>query len=775
MKRMFSSLIMLLIAIAFINISLLSLGYYANVPFFAGPSLYFRQRGYNYALTSFFHLAAVFFIYSVRIGFFKESKKSIKKRKFKFLGLLLIALLFTIVGFIFKSTALVSFILSGSFTIASIIFVVLTNMDIINFDLFGKQSSRKTKNNVRNENVSRPESNNIVSNNTLDDDEDEYDEVVDLKEAQASDTSAIQKSNDSNLQVNRSSNTKTNFDVKIDNSVKENIIDFDKLKEEEPQVAQEDYTELKSAQTIPRIVRVKEEKEEEDLFHGVANLQGQTKGVHRWQYSKPSVDLLVEHKSKSPQMTDEELIQMQNTLVQALDSYSIKAEADGYTIGPTVALFKLKLATGVPVKRVISVCDDIARLLGVSSSSLRVIPTIPGTKDIGIEVPNKNRQVVSFKNLAYSLSGTKGGQLPFMLGQSITGQTICIDIAKTPHLLIAGATGSGKSVCTNTLIASLIYTKSPNDVRLIMVDPKVVELQIYNDIPHLLTPIITDPKRAIMALDFCVEEMERRYRMLETVNVRNIINYNVKLIEKRMNREKMPYIVVVIDEFADLMTTVGKDLKLRISRLAAKARAVGIHLVLATQRPSVDIVDGTIKNNLPSRIAFRVPSNVDSKTILDCIGAEKLLGNGDMLYKSADSQDCLRIQGGFLSDDEVESIVEYVKTQGQPMYINESFFEDEIEADSAWGDDEIHWENRLDEAKAKWNDRDEDLLNAAWEVSASRGGVSTSYIQRTLRIGFNAAARIVDEMTARGIAGPANGAKPRTLLKQRSDTQSTEE
>lgn len=509
--------------------------------------------------------------------------------------------------------------------------------------------------------------------------------------------------------------------------------------------------------TPPQVKQEKEEKQEEvdnnEEMSGIGGLSEKSSRPRTFHYAPPSIDLLEDHPSKTPPSTPMELEIQMTTLIEALKSYNILCDGDGYIQGPTVTLFKLIPHIGVKVSKIASLADDIARYLGVSGSAVRVIPTIPGTHDIGIEIPNSSRQMVSFKSLVPSLL-IKKLSLPFSLGKTITGETVEIDIAKTPHLLIAGATGSGKSVCVNSMIASLLYKKGPGDVRMIMVDPKVVELQMYNGIPHLLTPVITEPKKAIKALDFAIEEMERRYRILEGLHVRNIIGYNEKLKEEKIKREKLPYILIIVDEFADLMLVVGKELEARIARLAAKARAVGIHLVLATQRPSTDVVTGTLKNNLPSRIAFRVPSGIDSRTIIDVFGAEKLLGNGDMLYKAPDASDSQRIQGAFLSDEETERIVNYCKTQGTPTYIDESWFE-EKQSGSDSDDDDTDYSNSSDE----------DQLRRAWEVCAESGKCSTTFIQRRLRIGYPTAARLVDELEERGIVSPSQGAKPREVLK----------
>lgn len=510
---------------------------------------------------------------------------------------------------------------------------------------------------------------------------------------------------------------------------------------------------LKPQSTNQASPSVQEDKQDNEEISGIGGLSEKSTRPRSFHYAPPSIDLLEEHPSKTPPSTPMELEIQMTTLIEALKSYNILCDSDGYIQGPTVTLFKLIPHIGVKVSKIASLADDIARYLGVSGSAVRVIPTIPGTHDIGIEVPNSSRQMVSFKSLVPSLL-IKKLSLPFSLGKTITGETVEIDIAKTPHLLIAGATGSGKSVCVNSMIASLLYKKGPGEVRMIMVDPKVVELQMYNGIPHLLTPVITEPKKAIKALDFAIEEMERRYRILEELHVRNIIGYNDKLKEEKIKREKLPYILIIVDEFADLMLVVGKELEARIARLAAKARAVGIHLVLATQRPSTDVVTGTLKNNLPSRIAFRVPSGIDSRTIIDVFGAEKLLGNGDMLYKAPDASDSVRIQGAFLSDEETERIVNYCKTQGAPTYIDESWFE-EKQASTEGDDDDTDYSSSSDEEQ----------LRRAWEVCAESGKCSTTFIQRRLRIGYPTAARIVDELEERGIVSPSQGAKPREVLR----------
>ncbi|MBP5447642.1 MAG: DNA translocase FtsK, partial [Treponema sp.] len=340
--------------------------------------------------------------------------------------------------------------------------------------------------------------------------------------------------------------------------------------------------------------------------------------------------------------------------------------------------------------------------------------------------------------------------VPVILGKDIQGEAQVIDLSKTPHLLIAGSTGSGKSVCVNSLILSILYKRSPEQVKLILVDPKIVELKLYNDIPHLLTPVITEPKRALQSLQYCLCEMERRYALLDGMGVRDIISYNKRIEERHIASEKLPYIVVIIDEFADLMATTGKELENTIARLCAMSRAVGIHLVLATQRPSVDVITGLIKANIPSRIAFAVASKMDSRIIIDQVGAEKLLGRGDMLFVSAVNPVPIRIQGTLVSDDEVENVVNYVKQYGFPEYIDDEIFvEDEDEENPEPG---------------LFDEGDDPLYQKALDIVIEAGKASASYIQRRLKIGYNRAARLVEEMEERGIVGPANGSKPREII-----------
>lgn len=432
-------------------------------------------------------------------------------------------------------------------------------------------------------------------------------------------------------------------------------------------------------------------------------------------------------------------------IVETLAQFKVKTTLVGIQRGPTVTMYELSLAPGIRITVVFNLADNIAMQLAVPT--VRILAPIPGKKAIGVEVPNKMRDIIGFDEMLPSLIQHQDYKIPMALGKEITGQVKLVDVSKTPHLLIAGTTGSGKSVCVNSLICSILYTKSPKEVRMIMVDPKMVELSIYNDIPHLLTPVITDPKKAIKAMGFVLDEMDRRMKLFKSINARKIEDYNRKIQEQNIARVKLPYILLIIDEFADLISVVGKELEGYIKRITAMARFTGIHLVLATQRPSADIITGVIKSNIPTRIGFFVSNAMNSRIILDTGGAEKLLGKGDMLFVKPGDRVPTRIQGSFI-DSEIENIVNFVKTQGEPDYLDECIFEDEdeTEEDNGYGPEE-------------------DLNTRAWYYVAERGEASTSYLQRKLGIGYNKAANIMEDLEDRGIVGPPRGSKAREVLR----------
>ncbi len=486
---------------------------------------------------------------------------------------------------------------------------------------------------------------------------------------------------------------------------------------------------------------------EEDLDSGIKGLAtSNLLNPNRYRYQFPSYNLLQDYPSRGA--SDHTIIEEKaEILLSTLAEFNYNSQLRDIKIGPSVTMFEIIPEPGIKVTKIDSLKSNIA--MDLKAKKVRIIAPIPGQGAVGVEIPNDIREIVGFKELLQNVNIDKL-QIPMVLGKTIYNECKVFDVTKSPHMLVAGSTGSGKSVCINSLICSILYSKSPREVRLIMIDPKKVELSLYNNIPHLLTPVIVDPKRAIKALDFCIEEMDRRNDMLAKMNVRNIISYNDKIRRERIAKEKMPYIVVIIDEFASLMSIVGKDLDERVSRLTAMSRAVGIHLVFATQRPSVDVITGVIKNNLPTRIAFAVTSVQDSRTIIGYTGAEDLLGRGDMLF-SESGKAAIRMQGVFLSDGEVEDVVEFTKSQGEPDYIDESYFED-------------FYEEEEDSSASYSNDEDQ-LYDAAIKIAYENNGISGSYLQRKFSIGYNKAARIVDRMEQEGIVGPINGSKKRELLK----------
>ena len=468
----------------------------------------------------------------------------------------------------------------------------------------------------------------------------------------------------------------------------------------------------------------------------------------RVKYEVPMQKLLNEYSNGQYWIIDEETKRAAEVLRQTLEEFRIKAEVTGIRKGPVITMFEILPAPGVKLSKIVNLADNIA--LRLAASRVRIVAPIPGKHAVGIEVPNKHRAIVSFQEMIDSGAYDNNKmEIPIILGKDITGDVQIIDLVQTPHLLIAGATGSGKSVCVNSIICSILYSKTPEEVRLLLIDPKIVELKMYNDIPHLLTRVVTEPKRAFQALQYCIYEMERRYSLLDALGVRDIRSYNKKIKERHLATSHLPYLVIVVDEFADLMATTGKELESTIARLAAMSRAVGLHLILATQRPSIDVITGLIKANIPTRIAFMVAGKFDSRIIIDQVGAEKLLGRGDMLFTSAWDPNPNRIQGAFLSEEEVERITDHVRTLGEPDYIDDEIFFDD--------DDELEAGRLADEGT-------DPLTDKALEIVVQAGKASASYLQRRLKIGYNRAARMVEDMEMRGIVGPQNGSKPREIL-----------
>ena len=469
-------------------------------------------------------------------------------------------------------------------------------------------------------------------------------------------------------------------------------------------------------------------------------------------YEYPPVELLSKAKAKPLKGGAKLLTDTATKLQKTLYSFGVSAKVENVSVGPAITRYELKPAEGVRVSKIANLADDIA--LNLAAETIRIEAPIPGKQAVGIEVPNKEKETVHLREVLESEEFQNNkSKLTIALGKDVAGNPQLADIAKMPHVLIAGSTGSGKSVCINTIITSIIYNAKPSEVKLVMVDPKVVELSVYNGIPHLLIPVVTDPKKAAGALAWAVQEMDDRYNKFATKGVRDLKGYN-KLIEKEEGVGKLPQIVIIVDELADLMMVAAKDVEEAICRLAQKARAAGMHLVIATQRPSVDVITGLIKANIPSRIAFAVSSQVDSRTILDTVGAEKLLGKGDMLFFPSGAPKPSRVQGAFVSDEEVEKIVDFVKSNGTATYS-----EDILES--------IENSNKTDKELAQEQSEDDEtdpFLMDAIQTVVETGQASTSFIQRRFKVGYARAGRIIDQMEERGVISGYQGSKPREVL-----------
>ena len=464
-------------------------------------------------------------------------------------------------------------------------------------------------------------------------------------------------------------------------------------------------------------------------------------------YEFPPLTLLNPPRPVNRNHSRQEMETQGHIIEKTLTDFGVKAALVNVTKGPSVTRYELEPAPGVKVNKIQNLAEDIALKLAVTS--VRIEP-IPGKAAIGIEVPSRYSEAVTFRSIVDcdEIRNAKG-KLCVGLGKDISGRVIVADLSKMPHLLIAGSTGSGKSVCINTIIASLLYRAKPNEVKLILVDPKVVELTNYNGIPHLLTPVVTGPKQAASALHWAVVEMERRYSLFAKTQVRKIDDYNAVVPAD----EALPFIVVIIDELSDLMMVAAVDVEDAILRLAQKARAAGIHLILATQRPSVDVLTGTIKANIPSRIAFAVSSNTDSRTILDMSGAENLLGRGDMLYFPTGANKPTRVQGAFITDEELGRIVDFIKSESIP-----TAYEEEVTTQALSEDKKKH------AAGEGEDEAEDDLFEDALRLVVSTHQASSSMLQRKFRIGYTRAARLVDMMEEKGIVGPSEGSKPRSLI-----------
>lgn len=482
-------------------------------------------------------------------------------------------------------------------------------------------------------------------------------------------------------------------------------------------------------------------------------------------YQIPSIDFLQNGVSRAGDpAVDQEMKEKAGILVETLKSFGVTVRITGIFRGPSVTRYEIQPAAGIKVSKITGLADDIA--LSLAAQGVRIEAPIPGKPAIGIEVPNSHKDTVSLREILESDSfRSSRSKLAFAVGRDIAGNAVVGDIARLPHMIIAGATGSGKSVCTNSIIMSILYHATPEEVKLILIDPKIVEFTVYEGIPHLLIPVVTDPKKAAGALNWAVQEMQRRYNLFAENSVRDLGDYNAAAAQPGSGLEPMPQIVVIIDELADLMMTTSKEVEDSICRLAQKARAAGMHLIIATQRPTTDIITGLIKANIPSRIALSVMSQVDSRTILDTGGAEKLLGHGDMLYLPNGKIKPVRVQGCFTSTKEIEKVVDFIKSQTQSEYSDEIM--EQVEQSIPVTKAEAK-ELRAAEKAAAVNEpepgSDEDVLERAIEVVVEAGQASTSSLQRRLKLGYARAARMMDELEQMGVIGPYEGAKPRKVL-----------
>ncbi len=504
-----------------------------------------------------------------------------------------------------------------------------------------------------------------------------------------------------------------------------------------------DELEERRKQSKPKVITKSEPEDQELMFGSMVPKLKLKKGKY---YISPR--LLESHTAPANHLAkfDSDLDRVSKKIEEAIGHFGIESKVISRERGPIITRYEITIPNGIKLSRIVSLSDELRAYLEVKN--IRIVAPIPGKSTIGIEVPNRIREDVFLSEiLKDSILQNKAKDLSLCIGKDISGKMVMIDLAKLPHLLVAGTTGSGKSVSLNAMITSLICTRSPEEVRFIMIDPKMVEMSLYEGIPHLLMPVITDPKKATKALTWAIQEMESRYQMISQLKSRDFKSFNDKVDEYAYAKgfQKLPYIVIFIDELADLMMVSGKDLEEQIQRISQKARAVGIHLVMATQRPSVDVITGVIKANCPARVAFQVAQKTDSRTILDTSGAESLLGKGDFLYRSPTSSDLMRIQAPFIEEKEIETIVEEAKKQGSPAYV------------------EMNWgEETSDELVS---DEDEELFDVAWNIVLTEKKASASYLQRRMRIGYNKAARLMELMELRGYVSAQIGAKPREILR----------
>lgn len=538
------------------------------------------------------------------------------------------------------------------------------------------------------------------------------------------------------------------IDIKInDSSNTKNTEAVDKT--EDDLKAKENPKTDKKPKTIKKEIEKTQKTEETEDNNEEIDIEKEIHKEDIVHYEFPSLDLLKEVEVTNTSSKGKEIKDNIKIIQDTLNNFGVDAKVIGVNSGPTITSYEISLAAGVKVSKILSLSDNLA--LALATTDIRILAPIPGKSAVGIEVPNKNKDTLLLKEILDSdeFRNLKS-KLPLALGKDVTGNTIISSIANMPHLLIAGATGSGKSVCINTIIMSILYKARPDEVKLIMIDPKVVELNVYNNIPHLLIPVVTNAKKAQFSLNWAVQEMEKRYQLFAKNNVKDMQSYN----ELDTITEKMPQIVIIIDELADLMMVAATEVEDAICRLAQMARAAGMHLIVATQRPSVDVITGTIKANIPSRISFQVSSQIDSRTILDMSGAEKLLGKGDMLYYPSNLSKPIRVQGAFVSDKEVKRVCDFIRNQGEANYN-----QDAVESIST------------NNTSQTMQDDKDDLYDEAVKLVVADGQASISYLQRKLKIGYSRAARIVDQMEEMGVVSGYDGSKPRKVLIEEEDLE----
>ena len=544
--------------------------------------------------------------------------------------------------------------------------------------------------------------------------------------------------------------------------------DVSLAKEEVPPVSAKEKVESPAPvqeQPAVKAAKKKVKPSEAEVSDGIADVVQEMEQMqpleHKYVY--PPIDLLKAGTGKKSANTESQLRETANKLQQTLKTFGVNVTVTNISCGPAVTRYEIQPEMGVKVSKIVGLADDIK--LNLAAADIRIEAPIPGKAAVGIEVPNKENVMVAFRDLIDSKEFKESkSKISFAVGKDISGKTKVTDIAKMPHLLIAGATGSGKSVCINTIIMSILYKADPNEVKLLMIDPKVVELSVYNGIPHLMIPVVTDPKKAAGALNWAVAEMTERYEKFAEANVREINGYNAKVDsievpEGQERPQKMPQIVIIVDELADLMMVASNDVEQAICRLAQLARAAGIHLVIATQRPSVNVITGLIKANMPSRIAFAVTSGVDSRTILDMNGAEKLLGKGDMLFDPQGSPKPVRVQGAFVSDEEVSAVVEFITQNNAPAQYSDHVQKkmEDLQSSGNNGSVAISDNDGADDGKDSY-------FSEAAKIIVDKEKASIGMLQRYLKVGFNRAARIMDQLEEAGIVGPEEGTKPRKVL-----------